>query len=267
MELMTRLTEGLIAYASKDMIAKLVGPTFDYLGEGLKSFVEKRQNNVVSIFAKANRKLGDNLNKEGIVSPRVLKRVLDEGSFCEDNLTQEYFAGLLASSRTSPDDELGGNDELLPYLSIVEQMSAKDILFHYILYYSFAMNVFRDEKINLFMSSEVNKRTVCFPVTTLVQMFGHENFSATLSEVCTNSFKESMLSQYKFGKQSDNVADLDSESAFLRANPTLYGLNLFLKANAAPESILLEPTNKKIEWIESLEKQTTIMPMPSVHIK
>ncbi|MCL2697948.1 MAG: hypothetical protein FWE74_07690 [Oscillospiraceae bacterium] len=264
-ELAVPLTAGLVAYASKDMIAKLLGPTFDYVGGGLKNFVEKRHSNVISIFAKAGKKLGDKINEDGAVNPRVLKHILDEGSFCEDELTQEYFAGLMASSRIDSNDTVNGNDETLPYLSIVEKMSARNILFHYMLYYSFVMKVFREKDINLFETKNIKNRKVCFPRSTLHQLLGESNLGVMISDICTHANKEILIGGYRFGKFSESEKNPDTsippEMQYLRVNPTLFGLTLFLKASAAPKNILSLYADKTA-WIDNLENEVSIDPMP-----
>src|SRR4051812_30456729 len=83
------------------LVGKVLGPTADYVGEGVRDWTERRAENVQSVFRKAGRKLGDELDEPGGVPPRVLKGVLEEGQFAEDDLTREYLGGVLASSRTS----------------------------------------------------------------------------------------------------------------------------------------------------------------------
>ncbi len=86
--------------ASKELILKILGPTADYIGDGLRSWTEKRVENVKNIFDIAGEKLGNKIEEPGSVAPKVLRLVLNEGSFCDDELTKEYFGGVLASSRT-----------------------------------------------------------------------------------------------------------------------------------------------------------------------
>lgn len=99
---------GLIALGTSAPLAlKILGPTADYLGDGLQSWTERRVQNVRRIFEIAGRRLGDeNLSRDGTVSPRILKAVLDEGSYWDDELGAEYFGGILASSR----NEIGRDD-------------------------------------------------------------------------------------------------------------------------------------------------------------
>ncbi|MDF4932282.1 hypothetical protein P3556_24170, partial [Vibrio parahaemolyticus] len=55
----------IAAYLGKDGIAKLLGPTAEYLGGELREFTQKRVQNVGKIFSKAEEKLGDNINSNG----------------------------------------------------------------------------------------------------------------------------------------------------------------------------------------------------------
>ena len=127
----TALGGGLAILASKDLLNKLLGPTADYLGEGLKDLVAKSKANVAAIFSKATARLGDKLDQPGTVNPRVLKQVLDEGRFCEDELAAEYYGGILASART----ESGRDDRGATYASLIRQLSTYQIRLHYLCYY------------------------------------------------------------------------------------------------------------------------------------
>ena len=77
------------ALASKDTINKLLGPTADYLGELLQGQVQKRAENIGRIFTKAAKKLGSKIDEPGQVHPKLLKGLILDGSFCEDELTAE----------------------------------------------------------------------------------------------------------------------------------------------------------------------------------
>ena len=85
MEPVTTVGLGAIAaYLAKDGIAKLLGPTADYLGEGLRDLTRRRLESIGRIFSNASAKLGDQLDAPGQVPPRVLRTVMNEGSYCED---------------------------------------------------------------------------------------------------------------------------------------------------------------------------------------
>lgn len=122
------LASGVVA--NRELIVKLLGPTADYLGEGIKNNVQKVDENISRIFNHSIKLLGSKIETEGEVSPRILKQIINEGGFCEDELTSEYFGGVLASSRS---DDLK-DDRGLAYLSVVSSMSTYQIKTHYILY-------------------------------------------------------------------------------------------------------------------------------------
>lgn len=121
---------GLAAWASKEVLTKLLGPTADYIGGEIEGLVEKCNINIGDIFAKAYRKLGTRLEQPGTVNPRVLKNIFDEGKFCEDDLSKEYFAGVLAASRT----ENGKDDRGVTNAKLVSNLSSYQIRTHYIFY-------------------------------------------------------------------------------------------------------------------------------------
>jgi len=131
---MTAAGGDLAILGSKDLLNKLLGPTADYLGGELKNllegFVEKSKDNVARILLKARDKLGDRLGTPGTVNPRVLKDIIIEGAFCEDELAAEYYGGILASART----ESGRDDRAAAYLGVVKGLSTYEIKFHYVYY-------------------------------------------------------------------------------------------------------------------------------------
>lgn len=101
----------IAAYLGKDGLQKLLGPTADYLGAGLKDFTQKRIDNVGSIFRRADEKLGERRDQPGTIPPKVLKTIINDASFNDDKLAVEYFGGVLASSRTQLGrDDRGGRE-------------------------------------------------------------------------------------------------------------------------------------------------------------
>ena len=118
------------AYLGKDGIQKLLGPTADYLGQGLQDFTQKRAQTIGRIFQKAESKLGEKLDAPGEVPPKVLKAVLDEGSFSNDALAVEYLGGILASSRT----EHGRDDRGARIAKVVDSLSTYQLRTHYLVY-------------------------------------------------------------------------------------------------------------------------------------
>lgn len=109
---------------------RVLGPTADYMGEGMKAWTEKRVNNVNRIFAKAEERLTGDQREKGAVPPKVIKAILDDGSFCDDELTASYFGGVLASSKT----EIGRDDRGATLTSLVGRLSTYQVRTHYLIY-------------------------------------------------------------------------------------------------------------------------------------
>ncbi|MCK4829248.1 hypothetical protein KA005_76700 [bacterium] len=120
------------AIGSAKLLEKILGPTAEYIGEGIKEWTQRRVHNVSRIFEKAKDKLGARLDEPGGVSPRVLKGILDEGSFLEDELSSEYFAGVLASSKS----ERTRDDRGATQIKLISNLSSYQIRTHFIFYTS-----------------------------------------------------------------------------------------------------------------------------------
>lgn len=112
------------------LIGKILGPTAEYLGEGVREWTERRTENVKRVFARAGEKLGDELETPGTVAPRVLRAVLEEAQFAEDEMLTEYLAGVLASARTTD----ARDDRGVALASLIGRLSSYQIRGHYLLY-------------------------------------------------------------------------------------------------------------------------------------
>src|ERR1051326_8640155 len=88
------------AIGGAKILEKILGPTSEYLGDQLKEWTIKKVTNTANIFKNAEKKLGDKINEKGTVPPKVLKSILEDGAWAEENLQVEYFGGVLASSRS-----------------------------------------------------------------------------------------------------------------------------------------------------------------------
>lgn len=117
----------IAAYVGKDAIVRILGPTADYLGGELKEFTQIRMENIGRIFSNAEKKLGDKLNSQGQVPPKVFKTIINEGSYSDDAVAVEYFGGVLASSRT----EVGRDDRGARIARVIDSLSAYQIRSHY----------------------------------------------------------------------------------------------------------------------------------------
>jgi hypothetical protein len=123
---------GLLYAIGAKLIHDVCGPSAKYLSKELESYTKLGVKNLKRVFTKAAKHLETRGKKEGAVPPRVLKNVLQEGYFCEDELQAEYLGGILASSKgpTTRDDRG------VTYSSLLSSLSSYQIRTHYILYSS-----------------------------------------------------------------------------------------------------------------------------------
>ncbi len=126
----TGLTVLGTALGSKDLVAKILGPTAEYLGAGMRDWTERRVKNLGRVFENAKERLGDKIDSPGAVPPKVLKGILEAAPFCDDELGAEYFGGVLASSRS----EVGRDDRGAAFLALIERLSTYQIRSHYFFY-------------------------------------------------------------------------------------------------------------------------------------
>lgn len=122
----------IAAYLGKDGLQKLLGPTAEYLGGELRDFTLKRFETVGRILQNANEKLGDKLEESGAVPPKVLKQVIDDGSFADDRVEIEYLGGVVASSRS----DVSRDNRGASVAKLVDSLSNYQLRAHYLIYAS-----------------------------------------------------------------------------------------------------------------------------------
>lgn len=220
----------IAAYLGKDGIAKLLGPTAEYLGGELKEFTQKRVENVVKIFSKAEEKLGDSINSSGTVPPKVLKTIINEGSYCDDELAIEYFGGILASSRT----ELGRDDRGARVARILDTMSTYQIRTHYIVY-SLIKELFSKSGFEYNMDDRP-KMQIFIPWGSYINSMQFSNKELDqLIPIVNHSFfglaSDNLIQTFQYGPkdhlQKHCNCDIPSQGGII-VSPSAFGAELFL---------------------------------------
>ncbi|MDQ3951852.1 MAG: hypothetical protein M3279_02635 [Actinomycetota bacterium] len=112
------------------LVQRVLGPTPDMLGNELAEWTEHRLRNVGRIVEKAGQKLPPDTDPEGAVPPRVLARIIADGSFCEDTVAVEYLGGVMASSRSG----VSRDDRGATLAATIGRMSTYELRAHYIFY-------------------------------------------------------------------------------------------------------------------------------------
>jgi hypothetical protein len=86
----------------------------------------------------------EELEMPGAIAPRVLKGLLDEGSYVEDEVGAEYFAGVIGGSRS----EDGNDDSGVTLIEVMNGLSSVQLRAHYVLYAA-AHQVAEHRQVNL----------------------------------------------------------------------------------------------------------------------
>ncbi len=159
----------ILAYLSKDGLQKLLGPTADYLGAGIRDFTKKRVENIGRIFQKADERLGEKRETPGSIPPKVLKIIINDGSYNDDSIAVEYFGGVLASSRT----EIGRDDRGARMAKLVDDLSTYQLRTHYLIY-SNIKQIFSTKNYQFNVNDRPNMQTF-FPFPSYVQTMGFSN--------------------------------------------------------------------------------------------
>lgn len=248
---------GLALFGAKDIFVKILGPTADYLGGELREFAQARINNLNKITEKAAKYLGDQINQPGSVPPRVIKEIIENGTLNNEELSAEYYGGILASSRS----EVPRDDRSVPILDLIKSLSNYQIRTHYVIY-----QIIRKEFLNsgLSISSEANFFKIFIPIGIYhkaMNIEAHENLESILTHSLFGLSTKGLIShQFRYGSVSYlqqmviKPEVINCEGIIIQ--PTALGVEVFLWANGCP--------NVHINQI--IDPATNISELPEIEI-
>jgi hypothetical protein len=247
---------GVAAWASKDLAGKLLGPTFDYVGGELRHFTEKCNVNITDVFVRARRKLGIGLEDAGGVSPRVLKNVLDEAAFCEDPVTAEYIAGVLASSRV-PD---GVDDRGVSHLAVIRELSTYQLRLHYLFYWS-VRSLLAGRDLSVALGAEATQMRLFLSDVFLNSHFAFDSMDTSnliLSHAFAGLARHDLIDSKWWGGPAETVRAIEPEirDAGFFVTPTIFGAELFLWAHG----------HSHIHVADFLREDVSIEPLPGLSV-
>ena len=219
---------GLVVFGAKDLIVKLLGPTADYLGGESKNMVKKGVENLKRIFSHSAEVLGSKIDQPGAVSPRVLKHIINEGTFCEDRLSAEYFGGVLASSRTNHSRD----DRGLSFVSLISSMSTYQIRSHYI-FYTVIRNIFKGKNIEVGVSSSRRSMATFIPMkvyTESMDYLGGEDNNTILGHCLFGLYRLGLIDRNWASGEIDTIKKLyaQAEGPGIHIIPSPIGMELYL---------------------------------------
>ncbi|MEK6279177.1 MAG: hypothetical protein AABN95_02380 [Acidobacteriota bacterium] len=241
---------GLALFGSAKLVERLLGPTADYIGEGVKHWTARRVSNVDRIFHKAAKKLGSRIEDDGAVPPRVLRGVLDHGSFCDDELSAEYFGGVLASSRSG----ILRDDRGASYVALLGRLSTYQIRAHYCFYHLFK-RIFDGclvEDLTIGMKSGRESLEILIPLLDYHKFMGFsydEEQMDMIPHIISGLVKELLIAErfdtgagLLLGERVLDSISIDGREELLDVinnpeigvQPTVAGIELFLWAHGKP---------------------------------
>ena len=239
------------------LIPKLLGPTADYLGGELQAFTEKRVNNIKNIFLNARDKLGDKrLNGPGSVSPKVLKVIINDGSYSDDDLAVEYFGGVLASSKA----EAGRDDRGSRLARAIDDLSTYQLRSHYLIYAAVS-ELFSADR-NSFATTATRSRMQLFvPLLTYLNAMDFtqpERTPQILDHIFHGLSKDGLIEgMWQYGPQQELRKHFSTVSGDgIVCTPSAFGAELMLWAfghgDKALNFLLLDDFSAAIEGIARL---------------
>jgi hypothetical protein len=223
------------AIGSKEIIGKILGPTADYIGSGVEVWTKRRVDNVTRIFRSAQTKLGAKLEREGTVPPRVLKEVLQEGSFCDDELAAEYFGGVLASSRSEiPRDDRGAS-----LARLVSRLTTYQLRTHYLLY-SVIKTAFNGQNIIVNKPEGPGELATYLPRSSYsdgMELSPKEDLLVIIGHSMFGLYREDLLNRFISTTKEDLAENYETEveESGIIFQPSALGVELFLWAHGRGE--------------------------------
>jgi hypothetical protein len=220
--------------AATGLIMRMLGPAADEIGEALRRFTEYRLRNVGRVIFKAADKSGG--ADSGIVNPRVAQVLLEEGSYCDDELMAEYLGGALAASRTPN----GRDDRAVTWSGLVASLSSLQVRAHFLIYREWAARLHGVPDFNLGLGTVRERATTDFELDEFAAALVHDSDVAPADAIA-----HSILGLVRVGLLDDlygmgsrnSIAGFGPESHFeslLRVRPSVVGLELYGWAQGLP---------------------------------
>ena len=232
------------------LLTRVLGPSADELGEALKRFTAFRTRNVGRVVEKAAKKSRPGTDQDQ-VHPRVAHRILDEGSYCDDEIMADYLGGVLAGSRTPN----GRDDRAVAWSELVTSLSSVQVRAHYLLYSAWARLLRGRHDLNLGVNAGRAAATLDVELTEFAEAVVHDSDlkpDVTLAHTIPGLIRVGLLSDtYGYGVK-DEVAPDSKFGLVLRVQPSVAGIELFGWAMGMPDLTKQEFVDMDLEVDDSL---------------
>ncbi|MGH2864290.1 MAG: hypothetical protein ACRDJX_03465 [Solirubrobacteraceae bacterium] len=182
------------------------------------------------VFEKAHARLGPALDEPGSVPPQVLKCVLDEAQFADDELRAEYLGGVLASSR-SP---IGRDDRAASMAHLVASLSTYALRAHYV-FYATVQRSNTGRGADAWRASHDGDRRMYMTLDDFVQAMAFDeqelrNFAGIIADTMLSLERNGLVSSWLRGSPAflaENIVEHAFPADGIVFNPTQHGILLF----------------------------------------
>lgn len=216
------------------LLSRVLGPAADEIGAALGRYTALRVQNVGRVIQKADRKRGGR-EQAGSVPPRLAHRLLEEGSYCDDELMAEYLAGMLAGGQSTN----GRDDRAVVWSAMVSSMSTLQIRGHFLFYREWAAALRERTDLNLGVYKGATDAAIHVELAdfmlALVGDLGVSHLDALVHTVPA-LHRLGLIQEYAWGR-AEEMPGKGSGSPFPRvitAAPTIQGIELYGWAQGMP---------------------------------
>ena len=192
---------------------KLLGPTLDAIAADFRKLYAAGRDRIIG---RAAAKV-DDLDDGRRSNLRVTRDVLWNGAFSESEVCVEYYAGLLAASRSSD----GLDDTAVPFVDAVKSLASSQLRLHYGIYRSL-------ERILEETHADGGSFDV-FGIQGRVDVFVVVSLESALDlQVLQHS---GLISEFETNRRTITREGREEALSFCRARPTLFGMTLYAAAH------------------------------------
>ena len=208
--------------ASAWALKKVIGPSLDAIGNALGDFSGYRVRNLLCIGEKISTRLDETpLETDASIHPRIAKELLEEGTWAADDVSQEYFAGMMLSA-ANEDPEQGHAGYIA---RVIAGLSPSHLRLHHAIY---STMVGRGPVGDFGSTAGRNALAVEIPSGALAQVVELGWAGTLVAEL----EREGLLGKYSSSTEGTHQYPLDwaGPEAGLALTPSLLGAELFLAA-------------------------------------
>lgn len=242
--------------AADKLLLKVLGKTADLAGDRLHDYAEIGFKNIERIVKRAAKMLKGKLKKRGSVPPKVVKGILNEGYFCEDNLESHYLSGVLASSRSKDlTDDRGAY-----FISLISRLSSYQVHSHYLLYAA-TKSVHNGSDVNVFNHSEVESKLQCYVLFDDFQkslgISDQRKLKEIFPHILHGLLREGLIDRQFAGGSPESlqrVAKVAVSRPGFIFTPTSFGIEFFLWANARREVMVRDFYSRLVDDFPEVPK-------------